>query len=223
MGIKNIIKSCFGYTFVKDIYKRHELRKFCKKWSKQNRHNLTMPNNIFDISLVKVGKGTYGELNIASFSKENKIYIGNYCSIAQEVVFVINSEHHINTMSTYPYKVHSLKITDMEAFSKGDIVVDDDVWIGYRATIMSGVHIGQGAVVAAGAVVTKDVPPYAIVGGVPAKVLKYRFSEDIVDVLKQIDFSKLNEKFIKENIDSLYKEIKSVEEAEKLLEATKNI
>lgn len=106
-----------------------------------------------------------------------------------------------------------------DATSKGSIIVDDDVWIGYRATIMSGVHIGQGAVVAAGAVVTKDVPPYAIVGGVPARVIKYRFSPEVIEHLLKLDYSKLSDDMIREKIDDLYTSLdgKSPEEVEKLL------
>lgn len=86
--------------------------------------------------------------------------------------------------------------------------------------ILSGVHIGQGAVVAAGAVVTKDVPPYAIVGGVPAKVIKYRFSPEVIEQLLKLDYSKLTDDMIRERIDELYTSLegKSLEEVEKLLE-----
>lgn len=85
--------------------------------------------------------------------------------------------------------------------------------------ILSGVHIGQGAVVAAGAVVTKDVPPYAIVGGVPAKVIKYRFSPEVIEQLLELDYSKLTDDMIRERIDDLYTSLdgKSPQEVEKLL------
>ena len=76
-------------------------------------------------------------------------------------------------MSTYPFRVKILRSCTSEAFSKGDIVIGDDVWIGYGAIIMSGVHVGQGAIIAAGSVVTKDIPDNAIAVGVPAKVVKY--------------------------------------------------
>ena len=104
---------------------------------------------------------------------------------------------------TYPL-IDDVKINSR---SKGAIIVDDDVWIGYGATIMSGVHIGQGAVVAAGAVVTKDVPPYAIVGGVPAKVIKYRIEPEMIEELLKIDYGKLTKEDIAKHIDDLYTEL----------------
>ena len=109
-------------------------------------------------------------------------------------------------MSTYPFRVGILG-DKIEAFGKGDITVDDDVWIGFGATILSGVHIHQGAVVAAGAVVSKDVPPYAIVGGTPAKVIRYRFEKPVIDFLLTLDYGKLDEELIRQYVDELYKPI----------------
>ena len=99
-----------------------------------------------------------------------------------------------------------------EAISKGDIIVENDVWIGYRATILSGVNIGQGAIIAAGSVVTKDVPPYAIVGGVPAKVIKYRFPPEMIGELLKVDYSQLSEEMVREHIDELYRPLKDPEQ-----------
>ena len=99
-----------------------------------------------------------------------------------------------------------------EANSKGDIIIDDDVWIGYRAIVLSGVHVGQGAVIAAGAVVTKDVPPYAIVGGNPAKVINYRFDEDMIDKLLEFDYTGIDEKLISQHIDELYQKMEGIEQ-----------
>lgn len=104
----------------------------------------------------------------------------------------------------------------LEAISKGDIIVDD-VWFGGDATIMSGVHIGKGAVIAAGAVVTKDVPPYAIVGGVPAKIIKYRFNENVIKKIIKIDFNKLTIDKVRKNKDLFYQEM-TEEIANKLFE-----
>ena len=100
--------------------------------------------------------------------------------MAEEVLFLLGDDHNLNYLMTFPHRAKILKECPAEATSKGNIVVDDDVWIGYGATILSGVHISQGAVIAAGAVVTHDVPPYAIAGGVPAKVIKYRFEQPVI-------------------------------------------
>ena len=137
--------------------------------------------------------------------------IGHFCSISDNVKFIINNDHPTDHISTYPFKTRILH-DKPEAVSKGDIVVQDDVWIGLNATIMSGVEIGQGAIVAAGAVVTRNVPPYAIVGGVPAKVIKYRFEQDVVDKLMRIDYSQLDETFISDHLETLYQSVdKSIE------------
>lgn len=183
-----------------------KLKFFQKKWRKRNKHNYTVPGNIFNPELVRVGNFSYGKIILNNANIKSKLTIGSFCSIANEVLFLLNADHRLKTVSSYPFKVKILK-EEYEATSKGDIVVKDDVWIGARATILSGVTIGQGAVVAAGAVVTKDVPPYAIVGGVPAKIIKYRFDSKLIDKLLTVDFSKINEKTIKQNVDKLYNEV----------------
>lgn len=109
--------------------------------------------------------------------------------------------HETNFVSTYPFCQKFLG--SGKATTKGLIILDDDVWVGDLAIIMSGVHIGQGAVIGAGAIVTHDIPPYAIAVGTPAKVVKYRFSDDIISKLMQIDYSKLSVETIKNNIDLL--------------------
>lgn len=104
--------------------------------------------------------------------------------------------------------------------TKGKIILDDDVWIGDQVLVLSGVHIGKGAIVAAGCVVTKDVPPYAIVGGIPNKIIKYRFSKQIIQKLQGIDYSgidlsKIDRKYLEmpvddSNIDQLITQLISV-------------
>ena len=103
-----------------------------------------------------------------------------------------------------------------EAISNGDIIIEDDVWIGENAVILSGVHIGQGAVIAAGAVVTRDIPPYSIVAGVPAKILRYRFDQDVINELLKIDFGSLTRRDIKIHEQELYETITSVDDALRL-------
>ena len=156
------------------------------------------------VSKVDVGNYTYGKLNVYEYGKKapGRLRIGHFCSIAATSKFLLGGEHYLNRLSTYPYKK---KLFDIEeTVTKGEIVLDDDVWIGESSIILSGVHIHQGAVVAAGAVVTKDVPPYAIVGGNPARIIRYRFEQDIIDAALSIDFSKLTLEFVKEHIDELY-------------------
>lgn len=183
-------------------------------WRKKNKHNFTYMKSIFDINKVQVGNYTYGELFILDHGNQSKMNIGHFCSIAPGVVFVLNSDHYTNHISTYPFKVLITKTQTQEAISKGDIVIGDDVWIGCNATIMSGVNIGQGAIVAAGAVVTKDVPPYAIVGGVPAKVIKYRFSKDIISELLSLDFSSLTVNILRQYESELYEPLFDVKQVE---------
>lgn len=180
---------------------RHKL--FIKQWRKKNKHNETVPINIFPIDIVNVKKETYGGLSVLAFNQDAKLSIGNYCSIAPGVTFILSADHAINTISTFPYKVKTMGIP-FEGKSKGNIEVGDDVWLGYGATILSGVRIGQGAVVAAGAVVTSDVPAYAIVGGVPAKVIRYRFSRELISELQRVDYERLTKAEIEKHISDLY-------------------
>lgn len=201
-------------TMLRDFYHLHKINRMRKLWRNENTHNDTWPVNVFDSELVTVGKGAYGEIKIVTFSNKTKLRIGNYVSIAQSVTFLLDVEHYLNHISTYPFKVKMLKSEDSEAYGKGDIIIDDDVWIGYGATILSGVHIGQGAVIAAGAVVSADVPPYAIVGGVPAKLIKYRFSNEMIKSLLEIDYSKLTKEMIVEHELELYEELKVSEQLE---------
>jgi acetyltransferase-like isoleucine patch superfamily enzyme len=154
--------------------------------------------------VVSVGKMSYGPLDVRYWGAENeKLTIGNYVSISSGVKFLLGGNHRYDTFSTYPFKVKVLG-HQKEAWSKGEIIVDDDVWIGMDAMILSGVTIGKGAVVAAGSIVTKDVPPFAIVGGNPAKLIKYRFEKDLINLMIEFDYEILNNKVVEESIDKLY-------------------
>ncbi len=193
------------------IFRRvFRLLKLTRRFERENAHNDLHPKSIFPEGIVSAGIGSYGYPVIVAATKENRLIIGNYVSIAKDVTFVLNSDHPLDRISTFPFKVEVLGECESEAVSKGDIVVDDDVWLGCGAIVLSGVHIGQGAVVAAGAVVTKDVPPYAIVGGVPAKVIRYRFNEELIRELKKVDYSRLTKEMILEHEADLYRELKDI-------------
>ena len=135
--------------------------------------------------------------------------IGSFCSIANDV-FIGLGTHPTDYFTTSPlfYRVNNtfnLKLVkkDLDFEEYSPIVIQDDVWIGARAIILDGVTIGQGAIVAANSVVTKDVPPYAIVGGIPAKVLKYRFEEEHIQYLLETGWTKKELNAILSNVDQL--------------------
>ena len=173
------------------------LRIFKRKWHKRNLHNDTSAGNIFPIDKVFVGNKTYGRLIVESFGDNDAcLKIGNWCSITTDTKFLLGGEHDYKRISTFPIEKYMLGERP-HILSKGDIVIDDDVWIGYGCIILSGVHIGQGAVVAAGSVVNKDIPPYAIYAG--GKVVKYRFDEEQIERLLKIDFGKITDEYVRNN------------------------
>lgn len=114
------------------IKEKIRFNKYQKKWRAKNKGNNTWPQNYFPIECARVGKYTYGALNISSFNDKSKLSIGSFCSIDGDVMFFLDAEHPLNVISTYPFHVDVLKDTKYEATSKGNIIVDDDVWIGYR-------------------------------------------------------------------------------------------
>ena len=122
-----------------------------------------------------------------------RLIIGKFCSIACGVKFLFNCANHtLKSLSTYTfplfYEDWDLEKSDVATAwdNKGDIVIGNDVWIGYEAVIMAGVHIGNGAIIGTRAVVTKDVPPYTIVGGVPARPIRKRFDEEVIQKLETL-------------------------------------
>ena len=186
---------------------------FCKKtksiptfqelWRSRNQHNETQLLKEVNMTKISVGNGTYGGLDVECYSKSAHLWIGNYCCIGPNVHFILASEHPYKGFSCYPFKV-KFGLQAFEATSKGDIILEDDVWVGLGSIICSGVHIGQGAIIAAGSVVVKDVEPSSIVGGNPAKFIKYRFKKDIRDKMLKVDFKKLNQQRVIDHIDLAY-------------------
>ena len=139
-----------------------------------------------------------------------RLRIGKFCSIACGAKFIFNSANHsLRSLSTYPFPIFfedwELNVERIpEAWdNKGDIVVGNDVWIGYEAVILAGVTIGDGAVVAARSVVTRDVPPYTIVGGVPAKPIRKRFDEETVHRLLELRWWDWPTERIRANLDAI--------------------
>lgn len=134
----------------------------------------------------------------------DKLIIGKFCSIACGAKFLFNGANHtLKSLSTYPFPIFYEELShgiwaDKSWDNKGDIKIGNDVWIGYDAIIMAGVTIGDGAIIATRAVVTKDVPPYTIVGGVPAKIIRKRFSDEVIEeLLKQKWWDLPNEEILK--------------------------
>lgn len=137
---------------------------------------------------LSIGEGTYGIPLIYTWDEKTRIKFGKYCSIAADVKIIAGGEHRLDWITTYPFTEFSgvwAEAIGIEGHpaTKGDVIVGNDVWIGNGVTILSGVEIGHGAVIAAGSVVTRSIPPYSIAGGVPAKVIRLRFSPEIIDAL----------------------------------------
>lgn len=202
----NLVKKMILKYYIKQIKEKYKLNKANDLWRKTNKHNFTFVARYNSIPYILVGKKTYGTIDAIVANKTNKLIIGDFCSIADGVLFIVSAEHNANAISTYPFKTF-YGIDSYEGKSKGDIVIEDDVWIGANSIILSGVRIGKGAIIGAGSVVTKDVQEYSIVCGNPAKLIRYRFNEDKIRKLRKINYKDLNDDVIRDNIDLLYDDI----------------
>lgn len=142
--------------------------------------------------LVEIGRHSYGHGFVVHWDGEStRVEIGRYTSIARGVQLFAGQEHNLDWGTTYPFthlpsEWAELRQLSGHPLSKGNIVLGSDVWIGYGALIRSGVTVSHGAVIGMGAVVTRDVPPYAIFAGNPAKLIRYRFSPDVVAELLKL-------------------------------------
>lgn len=140
----------------------------------------------------------------------DKLIIGKFCSIACGAKFIFTSANHtLKSLSTYPFplffeewELDKANITDSWD-NKGDILIGNDVWIGYEAVVMSGVTIGDGAIIGSRAVVTKNVPPYTIIGGIPAKPIRKRFPDEVISSLLEIRWWEWSDKKIQKNISAI--------------------
>ena len=157
--------------------------------------SLTIPIDIADNVIIygnsEIGQFSYVNVGCVVYSNTS---IGKFCSIGRSVEIGL-AQHPISYLSTHPFQCANSLFTKFPAYSEikrkpwsfhPPTKIGNDVWIGAKVNILSGINIENGAVIAAGSVVTKDVPPYAIVGGMPAKVIKMRFSEEIIEKLEKI-------------------------------------
>lgn len=181
-----------------------------------------LKNAITDTSITVGDYTMYNDFvnDPAGFEKNNVLYhypinhdkliIGKFCSIACGAKFLFNSANHtMASLSTYPFplffdewELEKKNVTDAWD-NKGDIIVGNDVWIGYEAVILAGVTIGDGAIIGTRAVVTKDVPPYTIVGGVPAKPIRKRFDDETIARLLKLKWWDWSKEKIAQNIQSI--------------------
>ncbi|AKK74754.1 hypothetical protein OK18_02625 [Chryseobacterium gallinarum] len=180
------------------------------EWRFNNKHNsTTLSHKVKNSDIIKVGNESYGEIITESYENSHEgLQIGNYVSIASNVIFVLGGNHQLSTFTSYPLKSMFIKNSpEDDAQSKGTIIVEDEVWIGSNVIILSGVTLGKGSIIAAGSVVTKSVEPFSIVGGNPAKIIKFRLSENLIEKRKKIDLLKISKKDIIANIDLFYSEL----------------
>ncbi|WP_299675705.1 CatB-related O-acetyltransferase [uncultured Tenacibaculum sp.] len=189
------------------------------KFPLPNYDKLCFLKNVIKNPNIIVGDYTYYDdfENVENFEKNvkyhfdftgDKLIIGKFCMIASGVSFIMNGANHLtDAISTYPFAIFGNgweKSMEGKSYpNKGDVVIGNDVWIGHNATIMAGVTIGDGAIIATNSTVIKDVAPYSIVGGNPAKEIKKRFNEETIDELLMLKWWDWPIEKITENLQNL--------------------
>lgn len=139
---------------------------------------------------IQVDEFSYCNAEISTFGDGTRLTIGKFCSIAKGTSIIVGGEHRTDWCSTYPFNemIEEFGYIEGHPASKGDIIIGNDVWIASRCIILSGVHIGNGSVIAANTVVAKDVEPYTIFGGNPARVIRKRFDDQTIKKLEEIQW-----------------------------------
>lgn len=170
---------------------------------------------LYKVPNIHIGKHTYGLTahSIMRPTEQASVKIGNFCSFAPGVKILAHVNHPTSIASTYPLKTLFINSrsdqfdkdwTNHDATSKGAISIGHDVWVGLNAIILSGVSIGNGAVIGAGSIVTKDIPSYAIAVGNPAHVIKYRFTVEVIKELEILEWWNLPDKEIESLLPYFY-------------------
>lgn len=175
-------------------------------WLRSTRY---LMNTLINDKLLEVGPHTYGQIFLGDIDKTCKIIIGDYCSIANNVKFTPRN-HRTDLVTTYPFDDLHFFYTDSKVNTNvhctknnGLIKIGNDVWIADDVTFLSGVTVGNGAVIGAGSIVTKDVPDYAIVAGVPATIIRYRFTNEQISKLNKIAWWNWSEEKVANNINKI--------------------
>ena len=168
------------------------IKKTNKSNSRRNEKSF-FTKDIFRNLPYQIGEYTYGNPTVLHWGEKSNLNIGKFCSIADNVTIFLGGEHRTDWISTYPFNVLNKDFPKAQNITghpktEGDVYIGNDVWIGNGATIMSGITIGNGAVIGANAVVAQNVPAYAIVAGNPARIIKYRFDNETISKLEQIQW-----------------------------------
>jgi len=158
---------------------------------------------------VKLGKHIVGMPKIFSWRTDDKLVVGNFCMFGHDSTILLSGEHDLTRVSCYGLKSRftGLRGDNIDGISKGSVSIGNDVWIGHKVTILSGVTIGDGAVIGAGSVVVSNIPPYAIAAGVPARIIRSRFSKRQIDGLLKIAWWNWSEKKIIANLEYFYGDV----------------
>ena len=170
--------------------------------------NIPYTKDILRGNCFQIGEYTYGKPEVLAQSQGATLKIGKFCSIAGGVKIILGDNHRMDWATTFPFPAFSSEwpeVADNKEywFTKGDVIIGNDVWIGEDVLILSGVTVGDGAVIGARSVVAKDVDPYAVVVGNPARMKKKRFSDEIIAQLLVLAWWNWPKEKIKEHLETL--------------------
>ena len=214
------VSLCMGYKHLNEVnvmlgpdknklYPNENIKTVCYIRNLPKRVNVEIGDYTYYSDNKKLPEKFYDHIEHHYEFLGDKLVIGKFCAIAEGITFIMNgANHRMDGFTTYPFNIFgggweksAPKIEQLPF--RGDTVIGNDVWIGQYVTIMPGVKVGDGAIIAANATIVKDVEPYVIVGGNPAKIIKKRFADEIIALLLQLQWWNGNEKKIFENLSVL--------------------